>query len=195
MTKLIALGGWSGAGKTTQGYNLRRTVPALAQAIVLDEDQVRRDLFGYDMRCIMPKENYSSEATERVRNHIDMMTRETLAQGHDVIDTSGFWKEETRAHVKALAHSCGADFVGIWLDAPRTVLEERITRRLEERYRLPHLLVERGHASDADLGIFTKTGSLRPPDDLSGWERVTGGHPELDVLDSLQKILGARFAP
>lgn len=182
MTKLIAVGGPTGAGKTTLGYRLAAQVPALAGALVLDNDLVRRELRGHDLRTIMQDEDYTPEVTAQVRARLDVLTREALAQGRDVIDTSGFWGPEVRAHIRALAESCGALFIGIWLDVSRAELERRITKRLAERAREPILSSARGHASDAEIEVLDKYAAIMPLAAPDGWHRVDASASEDSVL-------------
>lgn len=186
---LIALGGPTGAGKTTLAYKMKREIAALHDCMVLDNDQVRRDLFGYDLRAIMKPEHYTPEATQRVRDRLDALTCDAFAQGKDVIDSSGFWSPESRQHIAALASACGAAFIGIWLNVPRAELVSRITQRLYERATLPELKGERGHASDACTGVLDKYAHLPSPSAGEGWFTCEAGGDENSSLSRVKAFL------
>lgn len=187
MTKLIALGGPTGAGKTTLAYRLKRVVPSLNEALVIDNDDVRRDLLGYDLRAIMPESAYTAEITQQVRARSDALIRQALKQGRDVIDSTGFWSSEARAHIKELAIECGADFIGIWLDAPREVLVARIKARMAERREAPALDKERGHASDACPAVLDKYAHLLPPlPDDPDWHFVDASQKIEEVIEAVK---------
>ena len=189
MSLLIALGGPTGAGKTTLAYGLKRQVPWLAEALIVEGDQVRRQMLGYDLRYKMTDEDYTQEVTERVSSKLAEMIREALTQGRNVIDASGFWSAESRERIESLARSCRADFIGFWLDVPHDVLEARIIQRLAEREDSHELSVEKGHASDACLGVLSKYALLTAQKPEKGWILVpASGNPEV-VLSCLVREL------
>ncbi len=190
MTKLIALGGPTGAGKTTLAYRLKRAVPSLSEALVIDNDDVRRSLLGYDLRSIMPESAYAPEITKQVRARSDEMIRQALGQGRDVIDSTGFWSPESRAHIKDLAQVCGADFIGLWLTAPREVLVSRIEARMAERRDAPTLDKERGHASDACPAVLDKYAHLLPPaTPAEGWIQLESVGDKDHVTEKAMKSI------
>lgn len=178
MTKLIALGGPTGAGKTTLAHNLAREAPALRGALVLDNDLVRRELRAHDLHTIMQDADYTPEVTAQVRARLDELTRAALRQGRDVIDSSGFWGPEARAHIEKLAAECGATFIGLWLDVPREVLIARINERLAARRDSPVLWAEKGHASDACVAVLDKYAALMPPTTPEGWHPIDASGAE-----------------
>src|SRR5512133_2734148 len=114
MPILIAIGGAIGAGKTTLAYALRRAVPRLAQALVVEGDQTRRRMRGYDIATTMQSEDYTAEVTAQVEAQKVLDIRAALAAGRDVIESSGFWSEAARTAIEGLAATCGARFIGLW---------------------------------------------------------------------------------
>jgi len=179
----ICIGGPTGAGKSVLAFHLRREVLALNNAVVLDNDQVRREIRGHDLRAVMQDEDYAPDVTAQVRARMDVLTRDALAHGRAVIDTSGFWSEEAREQAQDLAKDCGTTFVGFWLLVDSIVLMARIQNRLDERKALPVLSCERGHASDACHGVLRKYASQMPSSTPSGWYGIDANGPENDVLN------------
>lgn len=175
---LIAIGGHTGTGKTVLAYRLRAGVPALAGALVLDCDQERRERLGYALAAAMRPEDYAPEITEEVRTAMDEKMTGALAAGRSVIDASGFFTSEGRAAIEALAASCGVAFFGLWLTAPREVMEKRIAARLDERASGKDLSLERGHASDACLGVIDKFGDIGLPESRAWVLLEASGSPQ-----------------
>lgn len=163
MTLLVAIGGHTGTGKTTLAYAMREAFPQLRDALVIEDDQVRREMLARSLREKLKNEDYHPDVTARVREKIDATIRKALESGRPVIDSSGFFKKEQRHGIEALAGLCAVPFIGLWLVAPRSVMEARIEKRMQERETCADLSVECGHASDACLGVIDKYGDLPLP--------------------------------
>lgn len=164
MSYLVAIGGHTGTGKTTLAYGLRRTVICLSEAVILDNDQVRREVLGADLKTVLQDKDYTPEVSAHVLDVIAQKTKESLLQKIPVINCSGFFFREEREALPALAVSSGAKLIGIWLVAPQAVMRERITKRLSERAKLETLSLEDGHASDACHGVIDKFGDIGVPE-------------------------------
>lgn len=178
---LIAIGGHTGTGKSTLAHRLLAVVPFLREALVMDMDQVRREVLGYDLRVVMKPEDYSDEVTGRVRDLMNGRIAAALGTGRNVIDASGFFPESERRNIENLAGRCGASFVGLWLIASRDVLEQRINKRLAEREDREVLSFEAGHASDACPGVLDKFGDIGVPESKS-WTLLDASGTMEDVL-------------
>ncbi|MCL2470076.1 MAG: AAA family ATPase [Alphaproteobacteria bacterium] len=163
MTCLVALGGHVGTGKTTLAYGLRRTVGILKNAVVMDDDQVRREVLGVDLKYVFCDDDYTEAISARITGEIERRTVEALSRDIPVINASGFFTETARQAVQKLAEGLHKNFIGIWLIAPRHVMKERIVQRVLERQSLSQLVLERGHASDADEGVIGKFEDLGLP--------------------------------
>ncbi|QQR69615.1 MAG: AAA family ATPase [Alphaproteobacteria bacterium] len=168
MPYLIAIGGHVGTGKTCLAYGLRGVVPFLRDAVILEDDQIRRQVMGVALGVTMEPRAYENDISARVKDMIDQQTRAALAGGVSVVNPSGFFSLESRNQAKLWAAECAATFVGLWLVAPRQVMECRIRQRQHERETLQELRLENGHASDACVAVIDKFGELNPPDD-SAW--------------------------
>jgi len=190
---LIAIGGHTGTGKSTLAHSLRREVAALRDSFVFDMDQTRREILGYDLKTIMKPEDYDDAFTDRVRATMDAGIKKALAAGHSAIDASGSFAESGRQHIEALARACGVPFIGLWLVAPRAVMEARITRRLAEREAGQDLSVERGHASDACLGVLDKFGDIGLPRSKA-WAIIDASGTSEAVLEAALDVLDLQRA-
>lgn len=188
MTMLIAIGGHTGTGKTTLAYALREAYPRLADALIVEDDQIRREILAKTLREKMNNEDYHPDVTVRVRQKIDATIRQTLLSGRIVIDSSGFFIKEQRHAIEALAQECAATFIGLWLVAPRSVMEARIEKRMQEREEGANLSVEKGHASDACLGVIDKYGDLPLPTS-NLWTVIDSEAPVDKLLEHLRERL------
>lgn len=177
---LIAIGGHTGTGKTTLAYALRDAFPFLHDALMIEDDQIRREMLARSLRERLNSEDYHPDVSIRVREKIDQTIQEALQKGQIVIDSSGFFKKEQRRAIEDLAQSCAVPFVGLWLVASRSVMEERIEKRMQERDDGHDLSVERGHASDACLGVIDKFGELPAP--TSGAWTIIDSEAPIDKL-------------
>lgn len=180
---LIALGGRTGAGKTTLAYALRKTVPFLETALVVGDDEVRRELLGYGLSENMPPESYENAVSARVRNEIKTRMHQAFRQGRSVINHAGFYDPESQRAIHALAADENVGWIGLWLDAPEEVLIARVEKRLETRAKAIGLSLEQGHASDACLGVLLgKFKNMRPLDSV-GWQTLDAKEPMENVIE------------
>lgn len=185
---LIAIGGHTGTGKTTLAFALGRECPFLKEALILDLDQVHREMLGLGLAVDMKPEDYAPEAMARVRSVIDEKVAEALRAGRNVIDASGFFEEASRESAEKLAESCDAHFAGFWLVASGETMRRRIEKRLMERKSGAALSVEKGHASDACAGVLEKFGDIGVPKSKN-WFVLQADKGSKEVLDEAKKIL------
>jgi predicted kinase len=66
-----------------------------------------------------------------------------LATGHSVVVDAVFGRPDERERIEEIARSSGADFKGIWLEAPMSLLLERVAAR-------------QGDPSDADVNVVRR---------------------------------------
>ncbi|NCC03065.1 MAG: hypothetical protein EOM37_03310 [Proteobacteria bacterium] len=182
---LLVIGGFTGAGKTTLAHGLRRTVPALASAYVMDIDMTHREMLGYDLAYTMIDADYAPDVMGRVYALYDGQICRKLKIGQSVIEASGGWSEERRVKLEEIACECGVDFRAFWLTAPWEVMGERIDQRLAERASGQNLSAEKGHASDACRGVLDRCKSLTPPSSPL-WPLIDASKGAEDVLAEIR---------
>lgn len=163
MPILFAIGGHTATGKTTLAYALSKAIPELRDALLIEDDQVRREILGCDLKTKMKPEDYDEAVSRRVREEIDGRILQALKKETHVVDSSGFYSRQARRHIEGLAALAEVPFYGLWLVASRKSMVERIEKRLAERETMAHLSLTRGHASDACLGVIEKFGDIGVP--------------------------------
>ena len=133
--KLICLAGPTGAGKTTIGQALceRMAIALKWPVILLDDDVARRKIVGKDMGAPFELFDYREDVSRQVVAVMDASMMDHLRRGAHVINVSGYWSPQSRAYAEGVAQRAGCDFYGLWLTAPRDVLQQRISERSEKR--------------------------------------------------------------
>nr|WP_205598008.1 bifunctional aminoglycoside phosphotransferase/ATP-binding protein [Caulobacter sp. 17J65-9] len=153
---LTAVGGLSGSGKTTWA---RRAAPGLGAApgaVVLRSDEIRKRVWGAAALERLPPEAYAAGQSERVYARLIHEARLCLAAGRSAVVDGVFLRPYERAAAEAAASEAGADFDGVWLEAPAEVMHARVAARV-------------GDASDADAAVL-EAQLARDPGAI-GWRR------------------------
>lgn len=140
---LIAIGGLSGTGKTTLAYNLAPRLGAAPGARVLRTDILRKRLAGEQFTARLPGAAYTEQATKRVYEALFAQSAAMLASGHGAIADGVFAQENERQAIEAIAARREVPFAGLWLEAPLSVLEQRVELR-------------RADASDATVDVVRR---------------------------------------
>jgi aminoglycoside phosphotransferase family enzyme/predicted kinase len=141
--RLVAIGGLSGTGKSRLGARLAPLFGTCAGAVTLRSDVIRKRIMGRDWRDRLGPEGYSAEMTERTYRTLADSARDILLAGHSVIADAVFARQDERLAIEAVAKDCGVPFDGVWLEAPKRVLQDRVKART-------------GDASDATVEVLEK---------------------------------------
>jgi uncharacterized protein len=163
--RLIAVGGLPGAGKSTLAAQLAAEIGCPPGAVHLRSDIERKLLFGAAETERLPESAYSREATDSVYARLRRKAALALKAGQSVIADAMHGHQAERAAISGIAKETGAPFHGLWLEAPVSVLLDRVARRS-------------GDASDATAEVvrrFAET-EAAPAD----WHRV----PAAETLDT-----------
>jgi predicted kinase len=137
---MIAVGGMSGSGKSTLAASLAEKLPG---SILLDSDVMRKRMSGVSPETPLPAEAYTPENTKKFIRYIQREASALLRKGHTVVVTGTFLGNEERTRQQKVAAKCNADFIGIYLDAPLSVLYDRVAKRVND-------------ASDADQEVVRR---------------------------------------
>lgn len=138
---LVAVGGFSGTGKSTFARAVAPALGAAPGAVVLRTDEVRKRLAGAGHVDRLSREIYTQQFYDQVYETVLANARALLNAGHAVVLDATFTEPSKRELVERLAVDCGVPFHGAWLDAPLEVLEARVAGRT-------------GDASDATLDVL-----------------------------------------
>jgi aminoglycoside phosphotransferase family enzyme/predicted kinase len=138
---LVAIGGFSGTGKSTLAHALAPSVGGVPGAVVIRSDLIRKRLAGVSPLERLGPEGYSGEMSERVYATVAGCARMTVREGHSAIVDAVFARPGDRHAIERVAADVGVPFVGIWLEAPETALIARVEQR-------------RTDASDANAAVI-----------------------------------------
>ncbi|MFM1814729.1 MAG: hypothetical protein RLZ98_1424 [Pseudomonadota bacterium] len=154
---LMAIGGFSGTGKTTLARALAPEFGACPGALLIRSDLERKAMMGVEETERLPPESYTRQSSDAVYARVFAKAAKALAAGHSVVTDAVFSKPEEREAVEKIAHDAGVPFAGLWLTADRDTLVERVSARV-------------GDASDATAEIVES--QLAGGAGTIGWEKV-----------------------
>jgi hypothetical protein len=172
--RLIAVGGLSGTGKSTLARALAPSIGAAPGALVLRSDVIRKLLCGREPEDPLDAEAYAPEMSRRVYDRILEGARQALDAGHAVIADAVYARPEERRGLEELAADLGVPFQGIWLEAPETVLVNRVEGRT-------------GDASDADARVVGRQLTYDLGD--VAWARLDAGSGAEEVANGARALL------
>ena len=170
----IAVGGLSGSGKSTLA---RALAAALPDAVMIDSDVTRKEMFGVARDQRLPPEAYASEVTQKMCDLMEERCRKYLAEGKSVVMSQTFHFPGIRERQEDIAAGQGARFLGIWLEADVGVLCDRVTKR-------------KGDASDASAEIVKMQSQF--PSGPVLWSVLDASQPPEDVFRAAMALVSSR---
>jgi aminoglycoside phosphotransferase family enzyme/predicted kinase len=129
---MVAIGGFSGTGKSTLAAALAPALGAAPGAIVLRSDTIRKRLCGVHELERLGAEGYTPEVSRQVYDTLTERAGATVRAGHAVIADAVFASGSDRAAIERAAADAGVPFTGIWLEAPEPLLRARTSRRVAD---------------------------------------------------------------
>ncbi len=178
--QLIAVGGFSGSGKSVLARALAPDIGAAPGALILRSDEIRKQLAGAPLLQPLPQSAYTQQNSEKVYDCILRRARTGLQAGHSVIADAVYAREGERAAIAALAQSLGVPFHGLWLDAPPEVLASRVAARKDD-------------ASDASAAIVRQ--QLEYDTGRIGWACIGAGGTPQETCANAKSFLAGRSEP
>ena len=169
---LLAIGGLSGAGKSTVARRIAPRLGAAPGAVILRSDEVRKRQAGLAPTDPAPPEAYGAQADAAVFDELFGAAEALLRAGRAVVLDATFMRPELRGRAEAVARAAGVPFEGVWLEAPTAVLEARVSAR-------------RGDASDAGVDVL-RAQLARELGPMS-WRVVDASRPAEEIADALSK--------
>jgi aminoglycoside phosphotransferase family enzyme/predicted kinase len=173
--RLVAVGGLSGTGKSTVAAGLAPFLGAAPGARVLRSDVLRKRMLGQAPEDRLPASAYDAETNRRVYEALLEAAFAALDAGHDIVIDAVAARAPEREAMAALARRAGVPFVGLWLEAPRELLEARVgARKLD--------------ASDATVEVVRaqwdyETGAI-------DWTRLDAAPPPEAVIAAARRAVG-----
>lgn len=172
--RLIAVGGFSGTGKSTIATGLAPDFAPAPGARIIRSDVLRKSLLGVAPETRLPQSAYAHAVSERVYDALREQATTVLGAGYTAILDATFIDAAERDAVATTAARASVAFAGIWLAAPDTTLIERIARR-------------RGDASDADRLVLMQ--QLAADTGAITWQKVdVGGDPGASLAAARQAL-------
>ncbi|MDP6563916.1 MAG: AAA family ATPase [Alphaproteobacteria bacterium] len=177
---LLAVGGFSGSGKSHLASALAPLVGPAPGAICLRSDEIRKTLLGRDPEETLDATAYTGAVSARVYAELRARAVEVLAAGHAVIADAVHNRPETRRALEDLAAAAGVPFLGLWLEADAALMARRIAGR-------------RHDASDADVEVMHR--QVAAGAGRMTWHKLAAVRPLAENLEEIQRLLDDRTAP
>ena len=138
--RLVAIGGLSGSGKSAVSRAIAPQISAFPGAVHVRSDIARKRLFGVDFAEKLPDVAYAPHVSDLVYAACRKRAKLALEAGQAVIVDAVHARPEERQALVILAKNLGVPFTGLWLEAPREMMRERIASR-------------QGDVSDATIAV------------------------------------------
>lgn len=176
---LIAVGGYSGAGKTTIARAVAHQIGAAPGAIHIRSDVVRKALLQCDPLDHLAPDGYTPHVTDQTYAEMRNQAGHVLRQRHCAILDAVHGAPETRQAAQDIAIAAGCDFVGIWLESPIQTRLDRVALRGPD-------------ASDADAGVVRRQAENDPGP--VHWHRINTDQSLGSVLENVTSKIRTALA-
>ncbi len=175
--RLIAIGGFSGTGKTTLAATLAPSIGGAPGAVHLRSDLERKAVAGVGELERLPSSAYTRENSARIYALLEEKARMVLSAGYPVVVDAVYASEEERRGIETVATAFGVTFDGIWLTADRDVLIARVGAR-------------RNDASDATPDVVDVQSHYEVGTMSTAWRVIDAGGPAAETLRLAASQLG-----
>ncbi len=176
---LIAVGGLPGSGKSTLAHGLAPWIGAAPGALVLASDVLRKRRHGVSPETRLPDTAYTPEENHAVLAALVAAAGESVGLGHAVIADATFLDPAHRAAIQAAAAAAGVPFLGLWLEVPLRLLEDRVRARGEAPEPDP---------SDATAAVLRRVAASAGADLPPGWHRLDAAGPAEATLAAAARL-------
>jgi hypothetical protein len=171
---LIAVGGFSGSGKSTLARALAPLLGAVPGAVLIRSDEIRKQLCGVDPLHDLGPAGYTADVTQRVYTTLVNRAVKVVRGSHAAVVDAVYAHASDREAIERAAAVAQVPFVGLWLDAPESVLIARADAR-------------RGDASDADAAVIR--GQIAAGESPTTWHRLDASRAAEAVRQAALGIL------
>ena len=167
---VVAIGGFSGSGKSSVAAALAPLLGAPPGARTLNSDRLRKALFGAEPTARLPQEAYASAVSVKVYAQMIAEAQRVAASPWPVVVDAVFDKEDARRDIEAAAKATGAPFLGFWLEAP---IEARL-QRVDTRKHDP---------SDATRDVLLR--QMQGETGEIAWRRLDAARPAAETAEEI----------
>lgn len=174
---LVAIGGFSGSGKSTIAGLLAASIGSAPGARILNSDRIRKGIFGVSPETPLPEAAYQPNISERVYSTLRTEARRVLDAGHSAIVEAVFDRSNEREEVRQLAAKAGVPFQRFWLDAPHETLISRISAR---------------HHDPSDATVEVLMNQIRRGSGEMTWQRIDASGRPTETRDLILAAAGTR---
>jgi aminoglycoside phosphotransferase family enzyme/predicted kinase len=172
--RLVAVGGFSGAGKSVLAAGLARELGRRPGARVLRSDVLRKLRFGAAPETRLMPEAYTAPVNAQVYRDLCARAAVALRAGYCALIDAVALREEERASFAAVAAAAGVPFTGLWLEAPKETMLARLAAR-------------RGDASDASRDVLAAQLARDPG--VVDWTRLDAGGDREATLAAARRAI------
>lgn len=174
---LVAIGGFSGTGKSTLALGLAPLVGAVPGAVVIRSDEIRKRFHGVSPLHRLGPDGYTEGMSDRVYAAAAERARAAVREGHSAIVDAVFARLRDREAIESVAADMSVPFIGLWLEAPESMLVARIEQRRDD-------------PSDADADVIRL--QHRQPTGRMTWNPVEASASPDVVLSYATKFFQGR---
>lgn len=169
-TALIAIGGYSGSGKST----IAARIAIMQNAILLSSDIERKAQLQVAETQPLPDSAYTAKSAQLNYQRLIEKAQIAMSANQTVVVDATFLASEQRRHIETLIETPGKPFIGIWLDVPTEILESRIRKRSS-------------NASDATVEVLRK--QLKDPVKDMNWHKINASDSLDATMERIAKLL------
>ncbi|MGI9355613.1 MAG: AAA family ATPase [Rhizobiaceae bacterium] len=171
--RLIAIGGFSGSGKSTVADALAPLIGLPPGARRLENDRLRKALLGTSADQRLRPEAYSEETTRRTYEELVRRSVRIAADGAAVIVDATFTDPAYRDAIFSAARETCVPFTGVWLEADPEVLRNRVAKRRSGPSDATVAVLDRQLNLELGQMNWAKIDTNCPVDRVAGWIRQT----------------------
>jgi predicted kinase len=176
-SRLLAVGGLSGTGKSTLAMDLAPSIGAAPGAVVIRSDAIRKKLCGVKPLERLGPEGYTDDVSRRVYSTLMAQADTVVRAGSAAIADAVFAASADRDAIQHVAAAAGVPFEGLWLEAPAAILLSRVEGR---------------EPDVSDAGIDVVRHQLASGLDSVRWRRLDASGTRQHVADAAGAMVGAR---